>query len=167
MSLLTPDTGLLVWMAVIFAIVFFLLAKFGFPVITKAIDKRNDRIRESIRLAEEAEAKLANLAQEQEQLVEQARVEQGRIIKEANQTRDAMIAKAKQDASDEAAKILEHARIEIAAEKESALRDIRSQVALLSVQVAEKIVRKDLDSTSGQKALIDKYVDEAFSEKVN
>ena len=167
MSLLTPDTGLLVWMVVIFAIVFFLLAKFGFPIITGAIDSRNDRIRESIRLAAEAEERLANVAREQEQLIEQAREEQGRILKEAGRTRDTIVSQARQQASDEAAKILEHARTEIAAEKESALRDIRSQVALLSVQVAEKIIRKELEETPAGGALIDRYVDEVFSEKTN
>ena len=110
MSLITPDFGLLVWMVLIFGIVFFILAKFGFPMITGMVDKRAERIGDSISKAREAEEKLAALAQEQEKMIEQTRLEQGRILKEAAEARDAMVAQAKEQAAEEASKILEKAK---------------------------------------------------------
>lgn len=161
MSLITPSFGLLFWMVLIFGTVFFLLAKFGFPVITKSVEKRSNHIEESLRKAEEAQKKLESLSQEQAAMIEQTRLEQGRILKEASEARDKIVAQAKVQAQEEADKILEHARIEIAAERESAVREIRSQVAQISVEVAEKIVRKSLETPAEQAALIDRMVDEA------
>ena len=161
MSLITPDFGLLFWMVVIFGIVFFLLAKFGFPVITKAVQTRSDHIADSLKAADEAQARLAGMAQEQAKMIEETRLEQSRILKEASESRERIIAQAKEEAAAEAAKMLEHAKVEIAAERESAIRDIRRQVAMISVEVAEKIVRKDLEEGDGQLALLDRLVDEA------
>ena len=166
MSLITPDFGLLFWMVVIFGIVFFLLAKFGFPVITKAVQKRSDHIADSLKAADEAQAQLANMAQEQAKMIEETRLEQSRILKEASEAREKIIAQAKTDASAEAAKLLEHAKVEIAAERESAIRDIRRQVAMISVEVAEKIVRKDLDAAGGQQDLLDRLVEEASQAQI-
>ncbi|MBP5337174.1 MAG: F0F1 ATP synthase subunit B [Bacteroidales bacterium] len=161
MSLVTPDFGLLFWMVVIFGVVFFLLAKFGFPVITKAVQTRSDHIADSLKAADEAQKRLAGMAEEQARMIEETRLEQSRILKEASETREKIIAQAKEDAAAEAGKLLEHAKVEIAAERESAIRDIRRQVAMISVEVAEKIVRKDLDEGDGQLALLDRLVDEA------
>lgn len=161
MSLITPDFGLLFWMVVIFGIVFFLLAKFGFPVITNAVQKRSDHIADSLKAADESQARLAGMAEEHARMIEETRLEQSRILKEASESREKIIAQAKEDAAAEAAKLLDHAKVEIAAERESAIRDIRRQVAMISVEVAEKIVRKDLEEGDGQLALLDRLVDEA------
>ena len=126
MSLITPDFGLLVWMTLIFGIVFFVLAKWGFPLITGMVDKRSDRINQSIARAHEAEKMLSELSDRQERLIEETRREQAKILKEASEARDKMIADAKEQARDEASKLIEEARTRIAAEKESALRDIRT-----------------------------------------
>lgn len=166
MSLITPDFGLLFWMVVIFGIVFFLLAKFGFPVITKAVQTRSDHIADSLKAADEAQARLAGLAQEQARMIEETRLEQSRILKEASESRERIIAQAKEEAAAEAAKLLDHAKVEIAAERESAIRDIRRQVAMISVEVAEKIVRKDLEGDAGQQGLIDRMVDEAAQAQI-
>jgi len=166
MSLITPDFGLIFWMVIIFGAVFFILAKFGFPVITRMVEKRNDHIAGSLRAAEEAQKKLAGLAEEQAALIEKTRLEQGRLIKEASETRDAIVAQAKEQASREAA-MIEHAKTEIPAERESAIRDIRSQVASISVEVAEKIVRKDLGDAGSQQALLDRLVDEASKARLS
>lgn len=160
MNLITPDFGLIFWMTLIFAVVFFILAKFGFPMITGMVDERNKRISESLRLAKEAETKIAEISLEQKRLIDDARKEQARILQEATESKNAIIAKAKTDASEEAAKLLQSARTEIAAEKESALREIRAQVALLSVQIAEKVVRKDLSDQKEATELVDKMLDE-------
>ena len=163
MSLITPDFGLLVWMTLIFGIVFFVLAKWGFPMITDSVAKRADRINESIRQAKEAEEKLRNLSAEQAKIIEEARKEQSRILKEAASARDAMVEQAKIQAKDEADKILNQALTQIAAERESALRDVRKEVALLSVSVAEKVLRKELDSDANRSELVGKLVDELRS----
>ena len=167
MSLISPDSGLLIWMTLIFAIVLFILAKFGFPMITGMVDKRSERINESIAKAKEAEQKLARLAEEQKRMIEEARLEQDRIFKEATDTRTTIIAQARQDAQDEAAKILAHAKTQIAAERESAIRDIRRQVAAISVEVAEKVVRKDLEEDSEQMDLLARMVDEASNTRLS
>jgi len=161
MSLITPDFGLLVWMTLIFGVIFFLLAKFGFPMITGMVDKRSERIGESIKKAKEAEEKLAGLAQEQTRMIEETRKEQTRILKEATDARDAMVETAKEQAREEAAKIVASAKSQIAAEREIAMREIRKYVAEISVGVAEKIVRKELSSDEAQKDFIDKMLDEA------
>lgn len=161
MSLITPDFGLLFWMVLIFGIVFFLLAKFGFPMITGMVDRRSERINESIAKAKEAEESLATLAEQQKKLLQEARAEQVKILKEASEARDQMIARAKEDAQAQAADIIGRARAQIENEKETALRDIRSQVAMLSVEIAEKVVQDKLKDNSSQMALLDKLFDEA------
>lgn len=165
MSLVTPDFGLLFWMVLIFGAVFFVLAKFGFPVITSMVQKRSDHIEDSLRKAQEAQSSLEGLAAEQVKMIEQTRQEQRRILKEASDERDNIIASARQQAQEEASKIVERAKTEIEAEREAALRDVCRQVSLISVQVAEKIVRKDLESSSEQLALLDRMVDEASRSK--
>lgn len=161
MSLITPDFGLLFWMTLIFAVVFFILAKFGFPIITGMVDKRSERINESIRKAREAEQKLGSLAEEQKSMLEEARAEQARILKQTAHARDAMLQEARQKAQEEAAKMISDARLKIAAEKESALRDIRKEVAVLSVSVAEKVLRKELSTDEAQTELVSRMVEEA------
>ena len=99
MSLITPDFGLLVWMTLIFGIVFFVLAKWGFPLITGMVDKRSDRINQSIARAHEAEKMLSELSDRQERLIEETRREQAKILKEASEARDKMIADAKEQAN--------------------------------------------------------------------
>ena len=160
MSLITPEFGLLFWMTVIFGIVFFLLAKFGFPVITDMVHKRQERIDRSIQDAREIESRLAGMMAEHAQMLEDARKEQTAILKDAADTRNQMIADAKAQAREEADKILAEARTEIAAEKEAALRDVRKEVALLSVSIAEKILRKELSDETAQREFIDKMVEE-------
>lgn len=165
MSLITPDFGLLVWMTLIFGIVFFVLAKWGFPMITGSVEKRAARINDSIKAAKEAEEKLRGLAEQQSRMIEETRQEQNRILKEAAASRDAIVEQAKEQARDEASRILAQARTQIAAEKESALRDVRKEVALLSISVAEKVLKKSLSDADGQAALVDRLVDEVSSSK--
>ena len=160
MSLVTPDFGLLFWMTLIFAIVFFVLAKWGFPAITGMVEKRAERIDESISKAREAEKQLAGMEERQAAMIGETRAEQALILKEAAQARDTMVDQAKLQAQEEASKILEHARTQIAVEKEAALMDIRTQVASMSVDVAEKILREKLSDSKTQMDLINRMVDE-------
>lgn len=161
MSLLTPDSGLLFWMVLIFAAVLFVLAKWGFPVITSMVDKRRNYIDHSLELAKEADRKMSDMMKEQARIIGEARSEQNRILKEAAEARNNMIMQAREQAREEAEKLLAEARTQIQAEKESALSEIRSQVAMLSVGVAEKVIRKNLSTDKDQMALIEKLVEEA------
>ena len=165
MNLVTPDAGLLFWMVVIFGLLFFLLWKFGFPIITSMVDKRNDTIQKSLKDAHEIEARMAGIMAEHAQMLEDARKEQAQILREAADTRSKLIADAKEQAREEAAKILADARSEIAAEKEAALRDVRKEVAVLSVSIAEKILRKELADDGEQREYIDRMVDETVREQ--
>ena len=160
MNLMLPDSGLLFWMTIIFVIVFFILAKFGFPIITGMVEKRTKRIDDAIGAAREAEEKLHGLALEQERLIGEARSEHDRILKEAASERDELIAAAREQAREEAAKIMEETRAKIRQEKEAALRDIRREVAVLSVAMAEKVVRKELSTDAGQKEMVDRIFEE-------
>ncbi|HAZ74389.1 MAG TPA: ATP synthase F0 subunit B [Rikenellaceae bacterium] len=163
MSLITPDFGLLVWMTLIFAIVFFILAKFGFPAITSMVDKRSARIEDALKKADEAQKRLSSLAQEHDALIEKTKLEQSRMLKEASQAGERIIASAKQQAQEEAAKIMEHAKMEIQAERESAMRDICSQVSMLSLDVAEKVIRKSLEKDEEQVSLVERLIKETES----
>ena len=155
-----PDSGLVFWMTIIFAIVFFVLAKFGFPVITGMVEKRRMRIDDAIEAARRAEDAIAHLNQEQERILEETRAEQARLKKDAAAERDRMIAMAKEQARIEAQKIMDEAKTRIAEEKEDALRDMRREVAMLSLAIAERLVRKDMAADEGQRELVDKLVDE-------
>ncbi len=161
MSLVTPDIGLIFWMVVIFGIVFFLLAKFGFPIITSSVEKRSDKIARSLKDADTLREQMAAWKDEHARMLEETRREQSKLLREATETKARMLADAKAEARAEADKILAEAKVQIAAEKESALRDVRKEVALLGVEVAEKILRHELSDTGSQRAFIDKLVDEA------
>ena len=160
MGLLTPDPGLLFWMLVTFGVVFFLLAKYGFPIIIKAVEDRKAYIDNSLKSAREANEQLVNVKQESEKILAQAREEQNRILSEAAVTRDRIIKDAQDRATVEGQRLMAEVKKQIETEKESAIRDIRRQVAVLSVGIAEKIMRGKLADEKEQNALIDRMLDE-------
>ena len=160
MNLMLPDSGLLFWMTLIFLVVFFILAKFGFPVITSMVEKRTKRIDDALSAARKAEEAIAHLSQEQERIVAETRAEQAKMIQEAAAERDKLIASAQDQARLEAQKIIEEARARINEEKEAALKEARKELALISLTIAEKVVRKELSDDNAQKELVDRYVDE-------
>lgn len=158
MDLMLPDSGLLFWMTVIFGLVLLILTKFGFPMITGMVEKRNKRINDSLEAARIAEEALANLQQEQERLISETRSEQARLMQEAAAERDRMIAQAQEQARAEAQEIMDDARVRINEEKEAVMKEIRNEVAKVSLSIAEKVVRKDLSSDASQKELVDKLI---------
>lgn len=158
-SILTPDLGLLIWMLAAFLVVFFFLARFGFPVIIKMVDERKRYIDDSLSKAHEAAERLLNIKQEGEALIQEAREQQAKIMKDTATTRDAIIEQAQEKARDEGARIISEAKKQIEVEKQSAIRDIRSQVAELSIQVAEKILREKLSTDKSQMEMIDRLLD--------
>ena len=160
MDLLIPSTGLLFWMTITFLVVFFLLWKFGFPVITGMVKERQAFIDDSLRKAHEANDRLANLQQEGESILQEARGEQARILKEAAETRDAIVGKAQDKAKAEGARLISEAKAEAENERQNAISDIRSQVAQLSVKIAEKVLREKLSTDKAQMDFIDRLLDE-------
>ena len=160
MNLLLPESGLLFWMTIIFAIVFFLLAKFGFPVITGMVEKRNQRINDSLEAARVAEEAIAHLTQEKERILEETREEQSRMMREAAAERERVLEQTQIQAREEADKILQAATARIQEEKEAAMKELRNEVAVISLAIAEKVLRKELSSDNGQTELINRLVDQ-------
>ena len=167
MSLITPDFGLFFWMTVVFLVVLFILWKWGFPVIVKMVDERKAFIDESLRKAHEANERLANIQKEGESILQEAREKQAQIMKEATETRNAIVEKAQNKAREEGSRLLAEAKAEIEAEKQNAIRDIRTQVAELSVLVAEKVMREKLSDDKEQMSLINRLLDEVAVEQKN
>ena len=164
MNLITTDSGLLFWMVLIFGLVFFLLARYGFPIITSMVEKRNDTIEKSLKDAKEIEEKMSGMVTEHARMLEEARKEQAKLLREATDSRKQILEQARTDAREEADRIVTEARERIADEKESALRDIRREAALLSVGVAEKILREELSTEAAQQAYLERLVDEVARE---
>ena len=160
MSLITPDFGLFFWMTVVFLVVLFILWKWGFPVIVKMVDERKAFIDESLKKAHEANERLANIQKEGESILQEAREKQAQILKEAAETRDAIVEKAQDKARSEGARLLEEAKAAIEQEKKAAIADIREQVATLSVEIAEKVLKQNLKDDKSQMDLIDRMLDE-------
>ena len=160
MSLITPDFGLFFWMTVVFLVVLFILWKYGFPVIVKMVDERKAFIDESLKKAHEANERLANIQKESESILQEAREKQAQILKEAAETRDAIVEKAQDKARSEGARLLEEAKAAIEQEKKAAIADIREQVATLSVEIAEKVLKQNLKDDKSQMDLIDRMLDE-------
>lgn len=167
MSLITPDFGLFFWMAVVFIIVLAILWKWGFPSIVNMVNSRKEFIDDSLRKAHEANERLANIQKEGETMLQNAREKQAQILKDAADTRDAIVVKAQEKATNEGSRLLNEAKAEIEAKKQNAIRDIRTQVAEISVQVAEKIVREKLSSNESQMELINKLLNDISVGKNN
>lgn len=166
MSLLLPDSGLLFWMFLSFGIVFVILAKYGFPVIIKMVEGRKTYIDQSLEVAREANAQLSKLKEEGDALVAAANKEQGRILREAMEERDKIVHDTKQ-AEIAAQKELDAVKQQIQIEKDEAIRDIRRQVAVLSVDIAEKVLRKSLEDKEAQMGMIDRMLDEVLTPNKN
>jgi F-type H+-transporting ATPase subunit b len=160
MDLLIPSTGLLFWMSLTFFVVLFILWKFGFPVITSMVNERKAFIDDSLRKAHEANERLANIQKEGESILQEAREKQAQILKEAAETREAIVEQAQEKARQEGARLLEDARLAIEQEKKAAVADIRSQVAALSVEIAEKVLRANLKDDASQMDLINRMLDD-------
>ena len=164
-SILTPDLGLLFWMRIAFLVVFFVLAKYGFPAIINMVDERKRYIDESLQKAHEASERLENIKQEGEAILQEAREKQAQMLKEAAETRDAIVEKAQEKAREESARLLNDAKVEIEQQKQAAIADIREQVATLSVEIAEKVLKQNLKDDKSQMDLIDRMLDDVSSNK--
>lgn len=164
MSLLLPDAGLLFWMLLAFGVVFFVLYKYGFPIITSMIDARKQYIDEALKGAKEANEKIANIEQQCNGLVEEARLKQMEILREATAAREQIIKEAREKADAETAKIIAEAKCEIERQREDAMSAVREEAAKVAMAVAEKILRRELTSPQSQEEYIARLVDETRDE---
>jgi F-type H+-transporting ATPase subunit b len=153
MDLIIPDLGLLFWTGIVFCCLLFLLAKFAWKPILNAVNAREQKISESLELAVKTQAEMKALKAENDQILKEARAERDNILKEAKDAANHMIEDAKTKSKVEAQKIVEAARLSINSEKAAAIAEIKTHVATLAVEIAEKVVRGELASDEKQKAL--------------
>ncbi|MEI6509269.1 MAG: F0F1 ATP synthase subunit B [Bacteroidota bacterium] len=154
MELVKPGIGLLFWMTITFSIVLYILTKFAWKPILNSIRERESSINEAINAADNARKQMESLKADNEKLLAQARAERERMLKEANEMKDSIIAQAKRSADEEGRKIITNAKDSIEREKLNALNELKTQVAVLSVDMAEKILRKKMDDRTQQEAFV-------------
>ena len=164
MSLLLPDTGLLFWMLLAFGVVFFVLYKYGFPIITSMIDARKQYIDDALKGAKEANEKIADIEQQCHGLLEEARQKQVEILREATAVREQIIKEAREKADAETEKMIAEAKREIERQREDAMNAVREEAAKVAIAVAEKVLRRELTGEQRQQQYIDSLVDETRSE---
>jgi F-type H+-transporting ATPase subunit b len=158
MQLLTPGVGLIIWQLIVFLGLFFLLAKLAWKPILKSLKDREDSIQGALDTAEKARLEMAQLKSDNEKLLKEAREERDKMFREAREIANRIKEEAQSDAKKSADKIIDDARVAINIEKQAALKDVRTQVALFSLEVAEKIIKKNLSDDKSQKELVDSYV---------
>lgn len=154
MDLLIPEVGLLVWNTIAFLVLVFLLGKFAWKPIMKGIHDREQSIDEALNKAELARQEMARLSAQNEDLMKQAREERDQILKEAKTLKDSIVNEAKNQAQAEGAKLIEKARIEIENQKKAALAELKGQVSALSLDIAERVLRTQLDDKAKQQELV-------------
>lgn len=156
MDLILPDLGLLFWTGIVFCCLLFLLAKFAWKPILNAVNAREQKISEALELAVKTQAEMKALKAENDQILKEARAERDNILKEAKDAANHMIEDAKSKSKVEAQKIVDAARLNINSEKAAAIAEIKTHVATLAIEIAEKVVRGELASDEKQKALAEK-----------
>lgn len=159
-----PDAGLLFWMLLAFGVVFLVLYKYGFPIITSMIDARKQYIDDALKGAKEANEKIANIEQQCNGLLEEARQKQVEILREATVAREQIMKEAREKADVETGKMIDEAKREIQQQREEALNAVREEAAKVALAVAEKILRRELSDKERQQEYIEKLVDEAKEE---
>lgn len=160
MELVTPSIGLMFWTSLVFVILLFLLAKFAWKPILKSVKEREVKIESALEASEKARTEMALLKSQNEDLRKEALVERDALLKEAREMKDKMVAEAKVTAKEEGERIIESAREAIKNEKMAAVIEIKNQVATLSIEIAEKIVKEKLSTDEKQKTLVDGLVEE-------
>jgi F-type H+-transporting ATPase subunit b len=158
MELLTPGTGLIIWQLIVFVLLFFLLAKLAWKPIISSLKEREKSIQEALDTAERARFEMSKLKADNENLLKQAREEREKILRDAREASNRMKDEAQLDAKKAADRIIEDARVAIQTEKATALREVKALVANLSLEVAGKILQKNLASDQAQKNLSQEYI---------
>ena len=159
MDLFLPESGLVIWMTIAFGIVFFILSKFGFPIILKSINEREKYIIKSLDAANEAQQKLLEIEDKGKEIIANAEQQQLLIVKESQELKKKIVEEAKMQAQKEADNIIANARIQIEKEKETALSDIRNEVLQVSLSIAEKVLEKELENKKANTQYVEKLLD--------
>ena len=154
MDLLIPEVGLVVFQTIAFLLLMFLLSKFAWKPVLAAIKEREQSIDDALNKAELAKQEMARLTSQNEELMKQARAERDEILKEAKVLKDSIVNEAKTSAQTEGAKLIEKARIEIENQKKAALAELKGQVSALSLDIAERVLRSQLDDKAKQQDLV-------------
>lgn len=154
MDLVTPDIGLIIWQTVVFLIVFAILALKVWKPITEALKSRDGFIRDSLQSAEAAKEEMKQLTAENEYLLKEARIERDHMLKDAAKIAAEIKEAAKEETSKISTKMIEDAKAVIEIEKKAALTDVKNLVAALSIDIAEKVLRKSLEDKKSQEALV-------------
>ena len=160
MELLTPGTGLILWQAIVFVLLFILLSRLAWKPILASLKERETSISDALNTAEKARQEIASLKSDNEKLLKEAREERDKMLKDARDAANRMKDQAAADAKKAADKIVDDARIAINIEKQAALKEVHTQVALFSLEVAEKLMKKNLAGDKAQKDLVDGYIKE-------
>jgi F-type H+-transporting ATPase subunit b len=158
MELLTPGTGLFFWQLTVFVGLFFILAKYAWKPMLAGMKERETFIQQALDSAEKAKLEMASLKSDNEKLLKEAREERDRILREARQAAIAINDQAQTEAKRNADRLIEDAKSVIQVEKQAALRDVRAQVALFSLEIAEKLIKKNLSTEPAQKALVEEFI---------
>ncbi|MBX2964763.1 MAG: F0F1 ATP synthase subunit B [Cyclobacteriaceae bacterium] len=158
MDLLIPGTGLIIWQAIIFLMLVVLLSKLAWKPILNSLKEREESIQNALDTAEKARAEMARLQADNEKLFKEAREERDKMLKEAREASNRMKDEAQLDAKKAADKIIDDARAAIQIEKQAAMKDVRTQVAMFSLQVAERLMKKNLSTDKAQKELVEEFI---------
>ncbi len=161
MDLVTPGIGMIFWSTLFFLVLLFILGKFAWPAILTAVKARNESTRLALESADKAKEEMAQLQASNELILAEAKAERDALMKDAKEVKEQLIADARQQASVEAKKLVQNAREAIQTEKAAALDDMKVQIAGLSIEIAEKILRSKLGESKAQKELVDKLINEA------
>jgi len=159
MDLVMPGIGLIFWMTLVFSILLLLLKKFAWKPIMTSLKEREQDISSSLAMAKQTKAEMKQLQADNEKLLVQAREERDAILNEAKTTKDQIINEAKGKAQTEADRIVESARVDIENEKRAALTEIKTQVAELSIEIAEKVLKAELSNKAEQSKLVEKQLE--------
>lgn len=155
------SVGLFFWQTLLFVALILLLKKFAWKPILDAVNEREQGIKDALDSAEQAKQEMANLQADNEKLLKEARAERDAMIKEARDIKNKMINDAKEEAKGEADKMVAQAQAAIESEKKAAIADLKNQVASLSLEIAEKVVRENLSSDDKQQKLVKNLLDDS------
>lgn len=158
MQLLTPGIGLIIWQTIVFVLLFLLLSKLAWRPIINSLKDRERSIQDALDTAEKARHEMSQLRSDNEKLLNEAREERDRILREAREVSNKMREDAQHEAKKVSDKIVEDARAAINIEKQAAMKEIKVQVAMFSLEIAEKLMKKNLSSDKAQKDLVESYV---------
>lgn len=159
MDLFNPESGLVIWMLFVFILLMFVLAKFAFPVISKAIGEREERINNAVKVAEEAEERLKQIDVERNKVLGEAHQQQSQMLEEIKRLKEKLVSEAREQARLEGERLRAETAAEIDAQKHQALKDIRQEVARLSVEIAGRVLQENLSDDKSQMALVNKLID--------